>query len=119
MDNQDWIPVTIHRRHSKKDHKSGETSIQIRDTEKNEKNRMTKLYNTDGPGPIKRVNAESLQELIRKRIEIKLSQEKADILCAFPRNTFKEIEANRLIPNEEQKRRIQINFGVQLKIIIK
>ena len=47
---------------------------------------------------------------------MKLTQEKADITCAFPRNTFKDIESNRLIPNEEQKRRIQQNLGIQLKI---
>jgi hypothetical protein len=116
MDNQDWIPVTIHRRYSKKDPRSGQTSILSRDPEKNEKIRMAKLADADGPGPVKRINAVSLQGLIRKRIELKLSQEKADNTCAFPRHTFKEIEANRLLPTEDQKRRIQQNFGIQLKI---
>jgi hypothetical protein len=117
MDCQDWTPVVTRRRYSKKDQiKNGQTSIQTRDPEKNEKIRMAKLADADGPGPVKRINAESLQSLIRKRIELKLSQEKADITCAFPRNTFKEIEAHRLMPTEEQKRRIQQNFGIQLKI---
>jgi hypothetical protein len=117
MDCQDWTPVISRRRYSKKDQiKNGHTSIQTRDPEKNEKIRMAKLADADGPGPIKRINPESLQSLIRKRIELKLSQEKADITCAFPRNTFKDIEAHRLVPSEEQKRRIQQNFGIQLKI---
>jgi ribosome-binding protein aMBF1 (putative translation factor) len=47
---------------------------------------------------------------------MKLSQEKADIDCAFPRNTFKSIESNRLLPNEDQKRRIHQHMGIQLKI---
>ena len=106
----------MRRRSSKKDPKTGGSSIQTRDPEKNEKIRMAKLADAEGPGPVKRVNAESLQALIRKRIELKLSQEKADTTCAFPRNTFKEIEAHRLVPSEEQKRRIQQNFGIQLKI---
>ena len=117
MDCQDWTTVTVRRRASKKEQiKNGQSTIQSRDPEKNEKIRMAKLAEADGPGPVKRINSESLQNLIRKRIELKLSQEKADINCAFPRNTFKEIEARRLIPTEEQKRRIQQNFGIQLKI---
>jgi len=47
---------------------------------------------------------------------MKLTQEKADNLCAFPRNTFKDIEANRIVPTEEQKRRIQQHFGIAIKI---
>ncbi len=114
---QDWTTVTLKRRYSKKEQiKNGTTTIQGRDPEKNEKIRMAKLAESDGPGPKKRVNPESLQSLIRKRIELKLTQEKADIMCAFPRNTFKEIEANRIIPSEEQKRRIQQNLNIQLKI---
>ena len=117
MDGQDWTTVTMKRRYSKKDAiASGQGSIQSRDPAKNEKIRMAKLVDADGPGPKKRINSESLQTLIRKRIEMKLTQEKADITCAFPRNTFKHIESNRLIPNEDQKRRIQQNFSIQLKI---
>lgn len=78
--------------------------------------RMTKLAEADCPGPKKCINSTSLQSLIRTRIEKKLSQEKADILCAFPRNTFKNIESNRMLPTEEQKRRIQQHFVIYLKI---
>jgi ribosome-binding protein aMBF1 (putative translation factor) len=117
MDNQDWTSVTVRRRYSKKEAaQSGQGSIQVKDPAKNEKIRMAKLADADGPGPKKRVHPESLQELIRKRIEMKLSQEKADNTCAFPRNTFKDIESNRFLPNEDQKRRIHQNMGIQLKI---
>ena len=47
---------------------------------------------------------------------MKLNQEKADQLCSFPRNTFKDIEANRTVPTQEQQSRIQRKFGVQIKI---
>jgi ribosome-binding protein aMBF1 (putative translation factor) len=117
MDCQDWIPVVARRRYSKKElSQSGQNTIQVRDPAKNEKIRMAKLAESDAPIPKKRVAPDTLQALIRKRIELKLSQEKADVTCSFPRNTFKEIEANRLIPNEDQKNRIQSNFGIQLKI---
>ena len=118
MDCQDWTPVILRRRHSKKDPTqigSG-SSIQFRDPNRNEKIKMARLENSDEPGPKKRVSSESIQELIRKRIELKLTQDKADMLCSFPRHTFKEIESNRLIPSEEQKRRIQHNFQIHLKI---
>jgi hypothetical protein len=117
MDGQDWIPVVSRRRQTKKELTlNGELNIQNRDSDRGERMRMTKLENSDAPPPKKRINSESLQSLIRKRIELKLSQEKADASCSLPKNTFKEIEAHRLIPNEEQKRRIQQNLGIQLKI---
>jgi hypothetical protein len=118
MDCQDWTTVTVRRRTSKKDTSSlGQGSIQYRDPAKSEKIRIAKLEDTDLPGPKKRVNSESLQALIRKRIEMNVTQEKADITCSFPRNTFKDIESNRLIPNEDQKQRILQNFSIQLKIV--
>jgi hypothetical protein len=112
MDYQDWTPVTFRRRTASKK----ENNIQSRDYKKDEKIQMAKIENSDKPILKKRINPESLQALIRKRIELTLSQIKADTKCSFPRNTFKDIEANRLIPTEEQRRRIQQQFGIQLKI---
>ena len=47
---------------------------------------------------------------------MKLTQEKSDILCAFPRNTFKNIESRRIIPSEEQKHIIQEKFEIYLSV---
>lgn len=117
MNGQDWTPVTVRRRFFKKElSQNGKTSVQVRDPNKSEKIRIAKLENAEEPVPKKRVASDSLQGLIRKRIEMSLNQEKSDALCSFPRHTFKEIEANRLIPTEEQKKRIQQHFGIQLKI---
>lgn len=117
MDSQDWTPVIIKRRYTKKELiQKGKTITELRDPERNEKIRLAKIEDDDNIGPKKQINSESLQELIRKRIELKVNQERADTLCSFPRNTIKEIEAKRLLPNEEQKRRIQRYLGVQLKI---
>jgi ribosome-binding protein aMBF1 (putative translation factor) len=111
MEYQDWTPVTFRRRTASKNN-----NIQPRDYKKDEKIQMAKLENSDKPIAKKYITPESLQALIRKRIELTLSQIKADTKCSFPRNTFKDIEANRLIPSEEQRRRIQQHFGIQLKI---
>lgn len=62
-----------------------------------------------------KINPISLQSLIRKRIEMKLNQDESDLLCAFPHNTFKNIESNRIIPTEEQKQCIRLNFNVYLE----
>jgi ribosome-binding protein aMBF1 (putative translation factor) len=113
MECQDWTPVTFRRRTASKNH-----NIQPRDYKKDEKIQMSKLENSDKPPPKKHVSPESLQALIRKRIELALNQIKADTKCSFPRNTFKDIEANRLIPNEEQRRRINQHFGILLKVNI-
>jgi len=117
MDCQDWTPVVARRHYSKKEaHAKGQTTIQVRDAGHSERIRLAKLDSTDAPIVKKRVQPESLQSLIRKRIEMKLTQEKADQLCSFPANTFKNIESNRLVPAEDFKQRIHQQFGVQLKV---
>ena len=112
MDYQDWTPVTFRRRTASKK----ENNIQPHDYKKDEKIQMAKLENSDKPIVKKRISPESLQVLIRRRIELTLSQIKADTKCSFPRNTFKDIESNRLIPSEEQRRRINLHFGILLKV---
>lgn len=117
-DNQDWTVVQLKRKFTKKEAvQKGMTTIQHRDSEKSEKVRLAKLDNSeDVTKPKKRVNAESIQTLIKKRIEMKLTQDKADALCAFPKHTFRDIEAYRLIPKGEHLSKIQSRLGVQLRI---
>lgn len=118
MDCQDWTPVVARRRISTREAVArGQTTIQSRDSDRNERMRLSKLEEADVPPPKKRISPETLQSLIRKRIEMNLTQEKADGLCSFSRNTFKEFEANRLVPTEQQKQRIQQNFGISVKMI--
>jgi hypothetical protein len=103
MDNQEWIAVSSRRRTAKKDTSESETKAL-----KQEKEEVIV--------PKMKINNECLQDLIRKRIQMKVNQEKADSLCAFPRNTFKNIESNRILPNESQKQRIAKVFDISLKI---
>ena len=110
MEHQDWTTVTFRRRNPKSD-------VNTCNPVNHEKIRMSKLANADIPGPKKSINSISIQALIRSRLEMKLTQEKADNLCAFPRNTFKNIESKTAIPTEEQKRRIQQHFNIYLKTI--
>ena len=116
VNNQDWTPVILKKRIGKKDSIAGQPSLGVREAENNERSRMAKLDSAEQYITKKKVQPESLQELIRRRIDMKLNQEKADQLCSFPRNTFKDIEANRTVPTQEQQSRIQRKFGVQIKI---
>ena len=112
INNQDWTTVVLKRRPIKKE----TDSFGQKEAVRNEAVRLAKLEGGENVVTKKTVQPESLQALIRKRIELKLNQEKADQLCSFPRNTFKEIEANRSIPTQDQQSRIQRHFGIQIKI---
>jgi hypothetical protein len=117
MDCQDWTTVVVKRRIPKKEAISkGMGSTMLRDSERSERVRLSKLDTDDVVVPKKRVTSISLQELIRARIGLGMTQDRADGACSFPKHTFKELEANRLIPTEAQKNRIQHLFGVMLKI---
>lgn len=63
------------------------------------------------------IQQESIQELVAKRAERKLTQKQADAACAFPANTFRDIESKQHIPTEKQQNVIQRILGVQLKIV--
>jgi hypothetical protein len=122
MDCQDWTTVVLRKGPSKKSasspHASDEYSIQSRDHDRNERARLAKVEEEDiADVPKKRIQPESIQQLIRKRIEMKLNQEKADQLCNFPKNTFKDLESNRALPTVKQQSVIQKIFSVQLRVI--
>lgn len=110
MEHQDWTTVILKRRPTRPTTRGLELD--------GNSMRLAKLADMECPeSPKKRVASDSLQELIRKRIELKLNQEKADQLCHFPRHTFRGIESRRNLPSPVQQQVIQKHLGVQLKII--
>jgi hypothetical protein len=64
----------------------------------------------------KQVQPESLQALMKRRNELKLTQKDADARCAFPVHTFRDIESKSAIPTEKQQNVIQRVLNIQLKI---
>jgi len=107
MEHQDWTTVVLKRRNPKdsKPHVDSERA------------RLSKLEQSDEiSAPKKRVSGESIQALIRKRMELGLTQEKADQKCSFPKNTFKDIESHKSLPTQAQQSALQRHFGVQIKI---
>jgi DNA-binding XRE family transcriptional regulator len=102
MEYQDWTVVTLKRKSAdSRDKYDGKYSFQEKEKEKEIK---------------KKIESSSIQDLIRKRIEMKLTQEKADQFCQFPKYTFKNIESNRVLPTPTQHSSIQKQFGIQLRI---
>lgn len=122
MEHQDWTTVVLKRRtptRSQRQNHSQAHGIEFRDADRNERIRMAKMADMDyAEAPKKQVASESLQELIRKRMELKINQDKADQLCHFPRHTFRGIESRRTLPTPAQQSAIQKHLGVQLKIVL-
>lgn len=121
MDHQDWTTVVLKRRSTATRREGGsgsDSTTEIRDEDRNERRRVAKLDRMDyAEAPKKQVASESLQELIRKRMELKINQDKADQLCHFPRHTIKGIESRRIMPTPAHQSTLQKILGVQLKII--
>lgn len=119
MADQDWTPVVLRRRQTAKEaERKGDIITQTRDAGTEERIRLAKLDNTDDVAPLKkRVHPESIQALIRKRIELGLTQEQADQKCSFSKHTFKNIESHKALPTAAQQAVLQrMPFGIQLKI---
>ena len=106
MNYQDWEPVILTKNKNKNENEK-----------KYNNNKLSKLdANNDMSGVKKQLDSESVKELVSKRLEMKLTQEKADNLCAFSRNTFKDLESKKSLPTQSQQSVIQKKLGVQLKI---
>jgi len=96
----DWTTVTMKRR----------------TPTKSDTMTISKVEHLEEVVPLKRTNPESIQALIRARLDRALTQEKADQVCVFPRNTIKEIESHQSLPTAAQQRTIQTQFGVLLNV---
>ena len=74
----------------------------------------------EGALKTKRVAPESVRALVEARLGYsrgKLTQEKADAECALPKNTIRDIEAGRLVPNGDHLRKISRTLRVDLKLV--
>ena len=88
----EWIPVLSHKRPSAK--------------------RTHDLFSAR-----QRVSPQSIQQLIRARMERLMNQDAADELCHFPRHTIREIECHRILPSVYQMSILQRVFGVTFQIL--
>jgi ribosome-binding protein aMBF1 (putative translation factor) len=124
MEHQDWTTVVLKRRVIKREGSGGGGGrggsggeVEVRDTDRNDRIRAAKIERMDyAEAPKKQIASESLQALIRRRMELKLNQDKADQLCNFPRHTMRGIESRRILPTPAQQSILQKILGIQLKV---
>lgn len=96
---QDWTPVVIKRRGAVgKGGKPSGSPTQITHAAKVAR----ALDSDDAHIEIKRLNPESRQLIIQKRVELGWDQTKLNTMCSFPPHTMKEIEAGKAQPSPKQ-----------------
>lgn len=121
MDCQDWSRMIINKKYEVKNtnemSRLGKTTTVKKTTNGGAGLKSLDDDATESKIFKKYVAPESIRELISKRIEMKLTQDKADALCSFPKHTFRDLESNKLVPSEKQKQSISRNFSINLKII--
>jgi len=122
-DTQDWTQVILKKTRRVADaaaHRSGATKIVERPagTEAQRLASLEKKIENNEAIIRKHIDSTTLKSLIQTRIEKKLTQINADNLCGFPRNTFREIESGRLIPNSKQISLIQKSLGVVIRLSV-
>ncbi len=76
-----------------------------------------KFAEADTPIKTKKLSRESRQEIANARVEQKWSQQDLNLICHFPDNTIREIEAGRLVPNIQQLNTLNDILKVSLKLV--
>ena len=119
MDHQDWTPVTVRRSRptNQTDAKArGLTEQRVRDHNSAIHQHARALAESEEVIKPKYLPPESRKSLIAARLAKKLTQDQADALCAFPKHTFKGLEAGSLVPNHNHFRIISRELQVNLKV---
>ncbi len=112
MNVQDWEPVTIRSKNPSVG-ATQKTSVPRKSTEAI---RLAKLDASDEIKKSKTLTSESRKDLVTARLALKKSQAEMDAQCAFPKNTFREIEAGRLTPTGAMLNRINRDLKVSLRL---
>jgi len=87
---QDWTPVIL-KKSSRSTYKPQDETVQ----------RLKKIEN-DEPVKAKMFSSESMQKIIKFRVEHKLSQNDMDARCLFPRNTLQQLESRKRAPTSRE-----------------
>lgn len=119
-DHQDWQTVTV-RGKPKPVGAAGkvETSVRVAQSYGAHAAAVERAAD-EGALKVKRVDPQSVRALVEARLGYargKLTQEKADAECALPKNTIRDIEAGRLVPNGDHLRKISRTLRVDLRLV--
>lgn len=110
MEHQDWNVVTI--RNSKR---LAEKKREIQPKRSSESQHLAKVEREEYSKP-KMLSSESRQELVKRRLEEKLTQQQLDQRCAFPPHTIRDLEANKRAPTTKELQILNRILKVGLKL---
>lgn len=110
---QDWQPVVI--RNKQREAAKVAAAKQAMPHRSNEAAHLAKIEREEIVKP-KHLTSESRQALIAARLALKKSQAELDGMCAFPKNTLREIEAGRLTPTGPVLNRLNRELKLSLRL---
>jgi ribosome-binding protein aMBF1 (putative translation factor) len=111
MDHQDWNPVILRR----SPRSTGQKTIVPKQNPENQ--RLAKIEASEAPIKHKVLSPESHAELVKKRVEAKLSQQQLNQQCSFPPHTIRDIEAKRRAPTGHELNTLNRILKCSLKLI--
>ena len=112
MDHQDWNPVTIR---SSARIAANATKREIQPKRSGEAQHLAKLEKEDYVKP-KLLAPESRQELVKRRLELKMTQQQLDQQCAVPPHTVRDLESNKRAPSSKELQTLNRVLKVGLKL---
>ena len=116
MSEQDWTPVTIHRRNKPPTTTTKLPTVQVQGADQARQAAAIERRAEEGNLKPKHLTKESRDKLVHARMEAQLTQVMADAQCNLPRNTIKGIENGSITPNQDQLRRISRGLHVDLAL---
>ncbi len=113
MDNQDWTPLTIQSAQAQaqakaKARQGTKVAPEVAHARKLETSELVKL---------KQLAPESRQEMVAKRVEMKLTQAELNQRCNFPVHSIRDFEAGRVCPSIGQLNTLNRILKTGLKLV--
>lgn len=111
MEHQDWNTVTI-----RNSARIAEKNRQIQPKRSAEAQRLAKVEREEFT-KTKSLSPESRQELVKRRLEEKLTQQQLDQRCSFPAHTIRDLEGNKRCPTNHELQQLSRVLKVNLKLV--
>ena len=111
MEHQDWNTVTI-----RNSARIAEKNRQIQPKRSGEAQRLAKVEREEFV-KTKSLSPESRQELVKRRLEEKLSQQQLDQRCSFPAHTIRDLEGNKRCPTNHELQQLGRVLKINLKLV--
>ncbi len=111
MDHQDWNTVTI-----RNSARIAAAQKQIQPKRSAEAQRLAKVEREEFIKS-KSLSPESRQDLVKRRLEEKLTQQQLDQRCSFPAHTIRDLEGNKRCPTNHELQTLNRILKLSLKLV--